>query len=141
MAILATGMVAFAQEREGRKGHDREQLTPEQRTELRVKKMTLDLDLNEKQQTEIKKLLTEQEAKRKAKMDEMKKLKETEAKPTADQRYEMQKERLDAQIDFKNKMKNILSKEQMQKWEEINAEREKMHKGERNKKMRKPSED
>lgn len=121
MAILAIGMVAFAQEE--KKDFKRERFTPEQRTELRVKQMTLDLDLSDKQQVEIKKLLTEREATRKNKMEEMKKMKEEGVKPTADERFEMQKNRLDEQIDFKNKMKKILSKEQMDKWEAVRKDR------------------
>lgn len=116
MAILVTGIVAFAQN--GKRGQGRERFTPEQRTELRVKQMTLDLDLTDKQQVEIKKLLAEREMSRTTKMEEMKKMKEEGAKPTTDERFEMQKKRLDDQIDFKNKMKKILSKEQIEKWEE-----------------------
>ena len=121
MAILAIGMVAFAQE--GKRDFKRERFTPEQRIELRVKQMTLDLDLSDKQQVEIKKLLTEHETTRKNKMEEMKKMKKEGARPTADERFEMQKNRLDEQIDFKNRMKKILNKEQMDKWETIQKDR------------------
>jgi hypothetical protein len=50
--VLLLGLTTFAQEKEGKKGN-REKLTPEQRIDLQVKRMTKDLDLNEKQVTEL----------------------------------------------------------------------------------------
>ena len=67
-AVLVVSTLTFAQER-GRKG---EKLTPEQQTELQVKKMTLELDLDAKQQKEVKAILLENAKKRDAKMAEMK---------------------------------------------------------------------
>jgi len=62
-ALLVVGLTTYAQEKEGRKA-GKEKLTTEQKVNLQVKKMTKDLDLNEKQtekeavSVEMKKILT-----------------------------------------------------------------------------------
>ncbi len=121
--ILAIALVAttltFAQDRKARG----EKLTPEQQTELQVKRMTLELDLDEKQQKEIKTILVEQSKKREAKVAEMKAKKEKGEKPTADERFAMKNEMLDNQIAMKARMKKILKPEQFTKWEEKQADR------------------
>ena len=121
--ILAIALVAttltFAQERKARG----EKLTPEQQTELQVKRMTLELDLDEKQQKEIKTILVEQSKKRETKVAAMKAKKEKGEKPTADERFAMKNEMLDNQIAMKARMKKILKPEQFTKWEEKQADR------------------
>ena len=114
VALLAIGLSSFAQERKERhpKG-EMEQMTPEQRNQLHLKKMTLDLDLNAKQQEQLTKILADQSAKREA-MKAEHKVKMEEAKAI---RFEMKKKILDEQIEMKNKMKSILSAEQFSKWE------------------------
>ena len=113
--ILAIALVmttlTFAQDRK----QGREKLTPEQQTELHVKKMTLDLDLDAQQQKEVKTILLEQAKKREAKMAEMKAKREKGEKPSADERFEMKNEMLDNQIEMKAKMKKILKPEQYKK--------------------------
>ena len=116
--ILAIALVmttlTFAQDRK----QGREKLTPEQQSELHVKKMTLDLDLDAQQQKEVKTIFLEQAKKREAKMAEMKAKREKGEKPSADERFEMKNEMLDNQIEMKAKMKKILKPEQYKKWEE-----------------------
>ena len=106
--ILAIALVmttlTFAQDRK----QGREKLTPEQQSELHVKKMTLDLDLDAQQQKEVKTIFLEQAKKREAKMAEMKAKREKGEKPSADERFEMKNEMLDNQIEMKAKMKKIL---------------------------------
>lgn len=123
--ILAIALVAttltFAQDRK----QGREKLTPEQQTELQVKKMTLELDLDAKQQKEIKAILLEQAKKREAKMAEMKAKREKGEKPSADEKFEMKNKMLDNQIENKAQMKKILKPEQFAKWEEKQSERKK----------------
>ena len=110
--ILAIALVmttlTFAQDRK----QGREKLTPEQQSELHVKKMTLDLDLDAQQQKEVKTIFLEQAKKREAKMVEMKAKREKGEKPSADERFEM-----------KTKMKKILKPEQYKKWEENHDEK------------------
>jgi hypothetical protein len=129
VALLAIGLSSFAQERKERhpKG-EMEQMTPEQRNQLHLKKMTLDLDLNAKQQEQVGKLMTEQMAK----MEKMKvehKAKMEEAKAI---RFEMKKKMLDEQIEMKNKMKSILSADQFAKWE-LRKDRNNQRMGEKRK--------
>lgn len=120
LALLTVGMTVFAQERKMK--HDN--LTIEERTELQVKKMTLNLNLTEKQQNEIKALLIQNAKEREAKKQELKERKEAGVKPTKEERLAIQNERLDAQIEMKKKMKAILNDEQMKKWEAQQEKRE-----------------
>lgn len=125
-ALLLVGMTSFAQERnkmEKRDGRaEMEKFTPEQRNELMLKKMTLDLDLSAKQQDQMKSIIAEKSDKR----DEMMKVrKENKEKPTRDERFAMKSKMMDEQIAMKAKMKNILSPEQYAKWDAMKAKHEK----------------
>lgn len=120
LALLTVGMTVFAQGK--RMKHN--DLSAEEQTELQVKKMTLDLDLTEKQQKEIKTILMENAKIRETKSAEMKKRKESGEKLSKEERLKMQNERLDNQIEMKKKFKSILSEEQMTKWEEKQEKRE-----------------
>lgn len=99
----------------------------EQHTDLAVKKMTLSLDLSKKQQNEIKPILKAQAEERKAAMEKRKEFKEHKKKPSSDEMYAILSKRLDSQIAFKSKMKEILNKEQYEKFEKISKKRK--HKG------------
>ena len=69
VALLAVGMTSFAQEKRTRpESAKMEQMTPEQRNQLHLKKMTLELDLNASQQKEMSKIIAEQSTKRQARM-------------------------------------------------------------------------
>jgi protein CpxP len=94
-------------------------LTVEQYANLAVKKMTLGLDLTDKQQSQIKPLITAQAAARKAAMESRKENRTADKKPSADEIYAMRSAQLDNQIAFKNKLRNILNKEQFEKFEQM----------------------
>ena len=121
--VLTLGLAlnGTAQEKQLGKREASEKLSMEQRNQLQLKKMTLDLDLNASQQKEMATIIAEQNAEREAKLAERKAKKEAtkEAqKPlTADEKFAMQNKRLDRQIEQKAKMKKILNDEQMKKWE------------------------
>jgi len=134
--IAIMGVSSYAQERPGRpEGNPMEKFTPEQRNQLMLKKMTLDLDLNASQQKEMGKLIAEQGAKREA---HMKDRKAKTAKPTSDEIFEMKNKMLDEQIAMKGKMKKILSPEQFKKWDEMKQHhREGMRKNHRQDMMKK----
>ena len=110
---LVLSLLTFAQEKKGAV----EKMSPEQQSILLVKKMTLSLDLNQKQQEEIKALLLERTQKKAAHQLAQKEKKEKGEKPTATEKFEKQSQLLDAQIEFKAKMKKILSEEQFKKWD------------------------
>lgn len=125
--IMMTSLATFAQERKMK----REEFTPEQRVELQVKKMTLELDLNEKQQSDMKKLLTEQSKKRQAAKAKHEASKESGKTPTSEERFAMRSKMMDEKIAFKAEVKKILSEKQMAKWEENKADRMERTKGQR----------
>ncbi len=104
------------QEKERQKGP---QFSVEQHTELAVKKMTLALDLNEKQQNQIKPLLQIQATQRKATMEKMKKSKETKQRPSDDELFAMRNQQLDNQIAMKKAMKEILTEAQFEEFEKM----------------------
>ncbi len=114
VAVLALGLNSFAQDRKERHSRgEMEQMTPEQRSQLHLKKMTLDLDLNAKQQEQIGKIIAEQNTKREA----MKAERKAKMEAVKADRFAMANKLLDEQIEMKNKMKAILSAEQYAKWE------------------------
>jgi protein CpxP len=137
VVTLVISTLTFAQER-SRKG---EKLTPEQQTELQVKKMTLELDLDAKQQKELKAILLEQAQKREGKIAEIKAKREKGEKLSADEKFELKNRMLDNQIENKSQMKKILKPEQFKKWEQnLENRKEKMsEKRENGRKKRKSS--
>lgn len=88
-------------------------LSPQQRAELRTKQMTLDLDLTKAQQEKILQWNLENENKR----ETMKQEREAAKELTKDQLFELKKAHLDYEIAMKQKLKSILTEEQMAKFE------------------------
>ncbi|WP_348813839.1 hypothetical protein [Flavobacterium maritimum] len=113
--VLVLGMTSFAQDKKERPSRqEMEKFTPEQKNQLMLKKMTLELDLNAKQQEQVKQVIAEQSAKREAIKAEQK---AKQDKPTSDERFAMKNKMLDEQIAMKAKMKTILTAEQLEKWD------------------------
>jgi hypothetical protein len=119
VAVILVGLTTFAQE----KGKNTENLSLEQQTELLVKKMTLDLDLNEKQQNAIRPVLLEESKKREVQKAERKARKKNEEKVSKEKMFEMKSKALDNQLAIKEKMKSILTTDQMEKWETLKSDR------------------
>ncbi len=119
-ALLVVGIAAFAQNRKEMgnrpKRSEMEKFSPEQRTQLMVKKLTLELDLNAKQQEQVKQIIKEQGEKREAMRAERRTRKAGAGKLNADEQFALQNKMLDNQIAMKDKMKTILSPEQFEKW-------------------------
>lgn len=125
---LTTQVEAQKQRKENRKENaqrmDRfKDFTPEEIAQLRTKKMTLDLDLSEKQQSEVNQLFLT-EAKDRKQMIEGRE--ETEKSLSKEERFNRQNERLDKLIAYKNEMKRILDKNQFEKWEKMLKARKQM---------------
>ncbi len=106
-ALLVVGVSSFAQD-----NNDRPQrgnmgnMTPEQRTEQRVARMTKDLNLDAKQQEQLKQLYADEAKNREARMAEMKDKKgQGRGEMMAEQRKAME-----------GKMAAILTPEQLAKW-------------------------
>lgn len=128
--VIASLSSAYAQEKQISPAKpQREQMTPEQRNQLQLKRMTANLNLTPSQQKEMAVIIADQNSKREAKIAEIKANKEAKKQLTADERFKMENEKLDAQIEHKAKMKKVLNKEQFEKWEKNQEKRnEKMHK-------------
>jgi Spy/CpxP family protein refolding chaperone len=116
--LMVVGITAGAQEKEGGRPQ-RERLAPEQRVELQVKKLTKDLDLNEKQISAVRTLVAQEIEKREAKRAEMKEKKEMNGKAREEAKAAFDKERAANDAE----MKKILTPEQYAKWERIRDER------------------
>lgn len=122
------GMTILAQPRNNKhQGNAMEQFTPEQRSELQVKKLTLELDLNESQQKDMKAFIADKNTKMEAHRTAMKAMKEKGTKPTSDERFAMKSKMLDEQIATKKRMQKILNEKQFEKWTALKEE----HQGER----------
>ena len=117
-ALLVVGLTTFAQEKEAKKALE-ERLTKEQKVDFQVKKLTKDLDLNEKQAKDMRVLVTKQVDKRETKIAEMRAKKEEKAQNREELRANMEKD----QAANKEEMQKILTPEQFAKWEKIRDER------------------
>lgn len=128
----------FSTQGQNKKAKRASKLTIEQQTTLAVKKMTLALDLSEKQQNDIKPILMAKITERKMAIKKRKAAKKAKERPSADEIYEMKMKQLDGLILIKSKMKNILDEKQYERFEEMQKRRMKM--ALKKKKMRKGKE-
>lgn len=126
-ALLVVGITTLAQKKVEKKDES-EKLTSEQKVNLLVKKMTRDLDLNEKQQAEYKNLIAKQTENREEKKAALKELKGKDRKEIKVQ-MELEQEAVSEE------MKKILTPEQFTKWTQIRDEREKKMKEKRAQKL------
>lgn len=93
-------------------------LSIEQRAILQSKKMTLMLDLSSGQQKKVEKILVDQFQSKKEMQSRRKTMSDSLAVPDPDQRFEQMNARLEAQIAFQNRMKEVLSEEQYSIWKQ-----------------------
>jgi hypothetical protein len=114
--VFAITFTAEAQKKKGRKSS---KMTTEQKAILKVKKMTLALDLSTKQQKEITPLIIQQIEAKRAAFKERKAIKKSEKELTSDELFTIQNNRLDAQIMMKNKMQKILTPSQFKKFKKM----------------------
>jgi len=128
-ALLFVGIVSVAQDINQKPARDqREKLTPEQRNEKHLQKLTSDLNLDKKQQDQVKQLLADRSAKAE-KFREARK--DSKTKPTAEER-EAFKKQITAERDANDaKMKAILNADQYTKWTALKKEHSRKgdHKG------------
>ena len=118
-ALLFVGIASFAQDADMDQKPPREQrerLTPEQRNEKQLKKLTSDLSLDTKQQEQVKQLLAERSAKSEKFRDARKEQRESGTKLTADQKEAFKKEMMAEKDANDAKMKGILTADQYTKW-------------------------
>lgn len=129
LAFLLLGLITVAQEKpvniKGKqvKMERHQNMTAEQKAELEVKRLTLNLDLTAKQQIEIQKLVLAQAQKKAVRQNERKEKRAKGQKPTDEERFLNKSKMLDTQIAMKAEFKKILTPEQMIKFEELKANR------------------
>lgn len=132
LALLIVGTAINAQERNrNQQGNEMGQFTPEQQSQLMLKKMTLDLDLNDSQQKEMSAIISEKIAKKEAMKAEMKAKKEKGVKPTSDERFTMHMKMLDEKMATKKRMEKILNAKQFEKWTSLKEDHQENGKGKR----------
>jgi len=121
MWILAmTMMVAAGVNAQDKKQH-REPFKPEQRAELQAKRMTLALDLNEKQQKEVQKLFLENGKERAEYRRQHMAEWHTGKKLSTDEKFAVKSKILDDRIAMNSNMKKILNEKQFEKFEKMKA--------------------
>lgn len=124
-ALLFVGITSFAQDGEMDADQrppreQRERMTPEERNEKQLKKLTTDLTLNAKQQEQVKQLIAERSAKAEKLREARKAQKGT--KLTDEQRETLKKEMVAERDANDAKMKEILTADQYTKWKKIQEE-------------------
>ena len=99
------------------------EFSPEELAQLKVKRLTLKLDLTEVQQQKIQAMELEKLTARKAKIEARKNktLAEVSKKPQREEHLARINERLDRQIAEKEAMKSLLDAAQYEKWEQLEA--------------------
>ena len=124
-ALLFVGIASFAQDGDMDQKPAREQrerMTPEQRNEKQLKKLTSELTLDAKQQEQVKQLLIERSAKAEKLRDARKEQKEKGTKLTAEQKEAFKTQMLAEKEANDAKMKGILTADQYTKWKAIQEE-------------------
>lgn len=126
ICLLIAGTTLYAQPpRGGERGHrgDKNELmkdlSPQQRAELKTKRMVLALDLSKAQQAEIMKLNLEIAQK----LEKNKPDRENKKELSANEMFTKASAHLDEKIATKKRLKQILTKEQFEKFERSHHER------------------
>lgn len=126
ICLLIAGTTTYSQPPRGGErspGHEKmdlmKDLSPQQRAELKTKRMVLDFDLTTAQQAEIMKLnleIAQRREKNKPNPEKMEKL-------SSDELFNRASARLDEKIATKKKLKEILTEEQFAKFEKSHHDR------------------
>lgn len=126
--VFGIGVSGFAQVRTPQPGDPSiEKLTPEQRQEKHLAKLTKELNLDAKQQEAVGKILAEKSDKAKDFKAKKEARKESGEKLTMQEKQALKSSLKAEKADTESKMKAILSAEQYQKWETMREEnKEKM---------------
>jgi len=129
--LLAFGATLYAQPPGHKKDSPRkemhqkmQELTPQQRAELKTKRMALNLDLSSLQQSQILQLNLDLESEKENRKAEKKK----EGELSANEMFERSSKMLDAKIATKKKLKSILTEAQFEKFEKSHIHRKRGNK-------------
>lgn len=135
-ALLFVGMTTLAQEKTNALN---EQFTTEQKNQLRLKRMILELNLNSVQQKEMAIIIAEQTTKHELIKKERQVNKASCKKMTAEERFVKVNKMLDEKIALKTRVRAILTPEQFEKWDKMQERNRAFMKGKM--KMRKSKSD
>lgn len=123
-ALLFVGMAGFAQDMDQKETRDhKERMTPEQRNEKQLQKLTSELTLDANQQVQVKQLLAERSAKAEKFREARKDRKDNNVKPTAEEKAAFKKQMEDEVTANDAKMKSILKADQYTKWKTLQEEK------------------
>lgn len=115
---------------------NKKRLTTEQLTTLKVKKMTLELELSEIQQNKLTPVIKELISERSAQLDKKRELKNDVKKINPNERYQMANKILDRKIMFQKEMRTILNEEQFKKFKRLEKKRNQKMKNRRHQKKK-----
>jgi protein CpxP len=121
-AFLFVGIASFAQEADQSVQPQRERLTPEQRNDRQLKKLTSELNLDANQQAQVKQLLADKSAKAEKFKEDRKSKKENGTSLTTEDKVAFRKQMLDEKAANDAKMKSILNDDQYKKWTAVKDE-------------------
>lgn len=136
--IVFAFVVVIATSAQQKRNVNRPVLSVAQQTDLTVKRMTLALDLSEKQQEQLKPVIEKNVSERVSFLEKRKEARKERKKPSANEMYAFQSKMLDGKIAMKNSLKKILNKEQLEKFEKMKKPRREramrnIRKGQKNK--------
>ena len=126
--LILVFLFTFTIKAQKKRGY-KQQLTVNQQTSLKVKQMTLVLDLSDKQQQQVNPLLRAEIAFRQAAMEKRKEARVEKRRPTSDEIYLIKSQLLDNKITMKRSMKDILNTTQFKTFQKIYKQRMKKKKG------------
>ena len=115
----------------------KQQPTINQQTSLKVKQMTLALDLSDKQQQQVTPLLRAAIAFRQAAMEKRKEARKQKKRPTSDEVYAIKMQLLDNKISLKRSMQEILNTTQFETFKKMYKQRMKKKKEQRQRSTKK----
>ncbi|WGK65429.1 hypothetical protein [Croceiramulus getboli] len=95
------------------------ELSPEQRVELHVKKMTLALALDAQQQEKVLEIELAQMKNRIAFREQLKKRERSEEKLSSEERFVFKKQRLEAAIVHQRKLQSVFTEEQFARYQKL----------------------
>lgn len=121
--VFGIGVSGFAQVSTPQPGDsNREKLTPEQRQEKQLARLTKELTLDAKQQEAVRKILAEKSAKTQEAKVQREARKSSGQKMTTEERQAFKTKMLAEKTDTEVRMKAILSEDQYKKWLETREE-------------------
>ena len=126
--LLLVLIFTFTIQAQKKRGY-KQQLTINQQTSLKVKQMTLALDLSDKQQQQLTPLLRAEITFRQAAIEKRKEARKQKKRPSSDEIYAIKSQELDNKISMKRSMKNILNKTQFETFKKMYKQRIKKKKG------------